>query len=120
MKQLTLQQLIEHLKVEILSPIPGPDYPIFFVEKVELEIHVAISYDIDKGVKLNVLDVAGIEVVDGQTSEKSHTVTLTLTPILSRDEQRELIEHDKRLLAGIEEATQRSLRKLAPLNGEPE
>lgn len=120
MAQLTLRQLIDHLKTELFSPASGPDYPIFFVDKVELELHVSISYDADAGVRVSVLNVAGLEASGGGKSESGHIIKLTLVPILTREEQRKLLESDERLLAGVERATQRALRKLVPLSGDRE
>ncbi|HEY77465.1 MAG TPA: hypothetical protein G4O00_15015 [Thermoflexia bacterium] len=119
-REISLRALIEKVRDELLAPAGGPGYPIFFVDKVELELQVGVSYEAEAGLKISVLQVGGVEVGGGGARERTHTVTVTLSPILSREEQRELLEQDPRLLEGVQRATQAALRKGSTLTGEPE
>ena len=110
-ENITLQALIEKVKSDLLAPTNGPNYPIFFVEKVELELQVAVTQEGNAGLEISVLDFVGIKAEGGVARERGHTVTVTLAPILSREEQRELLNKDSRMLDGVERATQSALRK---------
>lgn len=119
---ITLQTLIDKVKKDLLSPTDGPDYPVFFVEKVELELQVAVTQEENAGLEISVLNFGGVEVGDSSTNQNAHTITVTLAPILSREEQRQLLDKDPRMLNGVERATQSALRKGdgIELAGEPE
>jgi len=120
-QDISLQALIEKVKDELLAPTGGPGYPIFFVDKVELELQVAVTHEKEAGLKISVLQLGGVEAGGTTTRERGHTIKVTLSPILSREEQRKLLEEDPRMLEGVQRATQAALRKEGPaLAGEPE
>ncbi len=120
-QDISLQALIEKVKDELLAPTGGPGYPIFFVDRVELELQVGVTYEAKAGLKISVLQIGGVEAGGGGSRERSHTIKVTLSPILSREEQRALLEEDARLLEGVRRATQAALRKgEGKLAGEPE
>lgn len=124
-RDISLQALIEKVKDELLAPTGGPDYPVFFVDQVELELQVAVSYEASGGLSISVLSLGELEAGGGTSREKGHTIKVTLSPILSREEQRQLIQEDQRMLNGVRRATQAALRKGgqaagAGLAGEPE
>lgn len=120
-QDISLQTLIQKVKDELLAPTGGPDHPIFFVDKVELDLQVAITKEKGGGLNISVLQFAGIELGGGTTREQGQNVKVTLSPILSREEQRELMQQDKRLWEGVERATQAALSKRSSgLAGEQE
>jgi hypothetical protein len=120
-QDISLQALIEKVKDELLAPTGGPGYPIFFVDKVELDLQVAITREKGGGLNISVLQFAGIELGGGMTREQGQNVKVTLSPILSREEQRELLQQDKRMWEGVQRATQAALRKSSGgLAGQPE
>ena len=125
-KELTFQDLVNRVKTDLFSPYAGTDqegkvaYPLFFVDKVELELAVELSYDAEAGVKIMIPQVVEGSVGGGQGKAKTHTMKILLSPILSREEQLELIKGDKRLMNGIREATAMALRKGVELAGEEE
>jgi hypothetical protein len=124
-QDISLQMLIEQVKDELLAPTSGPDYPVFFVDRVELELNVAISREANGGLKISVLSFGGVEAGGSTSRERGHTIKVSLSPILSREEQRQLLEEDGRLLAGVRRASQAALRKggqagSGRLAGEPE
>jgi hypothetical protein len=105
-QEISLQALIDKVKDELLTPTGGPDYPVFFVDKVELEVAVAIKSEGSGGLNISVLELGG-----GISREEGHTIKVTLSPILSRDEQRALLDKDERMLDGVRRATQAALCK---------
>ena len=112
----SLQAVIAQIKSELLSATSSPEYPLFLVDKLEVEVAINIKAEGHGGIKIEVLELGG-----GISREQCNTVKITLSPILSREEQRKLIDQDKRLLDGIERATAGALRKGdVPLAGEPE
>jgi hypothetical protein len=106
LQDISLQALVEKVKDELLAPTGGPDYPVFFVDKVELEVAVTVKADGRGGLSISVLELSG-----GVSREQGHTVKVTLSPILSRNEQRALLDEDERMLNGVRRATQAALRK---------
>ena len=120
-QDISLQMLIEKVKDELLSPTNGPGYPVFFVDKVEFELQVTMTYGAEVGLKVSVLQLGGAEIAGSGSDERGHTIKVTLSPILSREEQRKLLEEDGRMWDGVRRATQAALRKgRATLAGEPE
>ena len=120
-QDISLQTLIEKIKDELLAPTDGPGYPVFFVDKVELELQVTVTYEANAGLKVSVLQLGGAEIGGSGSDMRGHTIKVTLSPILSREEQRKLLEEDKRMWDGVRRATQAALRKgRAALAGEPE
>lgn len=120
-EEISLQSLIEKVKDDLLAPTGGPDYPVFFVDKVELELQVAVTHEAGAGLKISVLQLGGVEANAGRSAEKGHTVTVSLSPIMTREEQRQLLQADQRQWDGVQRATQAALRKgSSPLAGEPE
>ncbi|PSB31596.1 trypco2 family protein [Stenomitos frigidus] len=98
--EIGLGEFIAKVK-EDLKPMEGT--PIFFLEKVELEIHVTVSQESSlegqaKGkvdLKINVLGVDLLKLGEGELTGKSsgksqrqdiHTIKVALVPILTREE----------------------------------
>ena len=120
-QDISLQALIDKVKKDLLSLTGGPEYPIFFVDNIELELQLVVTQEKSEGLKISVLEFGGVEGSRSTAHERGHTVKLTLSPILSREEQRQLLQSDKRMWDGIQRATQAALRKGDDnLAGEPE
>lgn len=89
MDEIGLDELIYQVKRELLAPNPArratDPYPLFFVEKIELEIAVKATRATDGSISLKVLGV--VEAGAGKTweHERGHVVKVTLTPLLSRE-----------------------------------
>jgi hypothetical protein len=116
MENYSLQSVISQIKHELLSATNSPEYPLFLVEKLEIEVAISIKAEGNGGIKIQVIELGG-----NISREQCNKITITLSPILSREEQRELITKDPRLLNGIERASAGALRKGdIPLAGEPE
>ena len=125
-KEITFQDLVEKVKHDLFSSYAGTDnqgkivYPLFFVDKVELELAVELSYESEAGLKITIPQIFEGSVTGGQGKAKTHTMKISLSPILSREEQRQLIQEDERMMAGIRAATMIALRKGTELGGEEE
>ena len=123
---ITLQDLIEKVKSDLFLPYQGTGqggklvYPIFLVDEIELEIEVSVTYDAEAGLKITLPSVVEGSVSAGQEKGTGHRIRLKLSPILSRDEMRELIEQDERLRDSIRTASLLALRKGSRLEGEEE
>lgn len=120
-QEITLQALINKVKTDLLTPPSDPETLLFFVEKVELELTVAITEDKGAGIKISLLDFFGGEVTGKDTEAKGHKVLVTLTPILTLDEQRELIRNNPQLKRLVEKASLSTLKSSdSELVGKPE
>ncbi len=125
-KEIKLQDLVEKVRHDLFSPYMGTDkegkivYPLFFVEKVELELAIELSYEGEYGLKVIIPQIIEGSLTDGQGKINTNTMKVTLVPILTIEEQRKLIEGDERLIKGIQTATMLSLRKGTGLAGEEE
>ena len=114
-KDITLQDLIDKVKADLFSPFAGSGnegkivYPIFFVDEVELELHVDISYDVNAGIKVTIPQLVEASIGAGHETGAGHKMTIKLSPILSREEMLMLI--DERTMKGVKEASAMALRK---------
>ncbi len=89
MEEIGLQDLIYQVKRELLAPSPAQrardPYPLFFIDKVELEIAVKVTRAAEGGVKLTVLDFAEVSAGRSVDRERGHVVKVSLSPLLSRE-----------------------------------
>lgn len=90
MEEIGLQELIFQVKQELLAPNPAQrakdPYPLFFIDRVELEIAVKASRSTSGGIKLSVLDFAEVSGGKEVTREQGHVVKVSLTPLLSKED----------------------------------
>jgi hypothetical protein len=88
-EEIGLQDLIYQVKNELLALNPAQKardpYPLFFIDKVELEIAVKVTRSRDGGIQLTVLDFAEISAGRSVDRERGHVVKVSLSPLLSRD-----------------------------------
>lgn len=89
MEEIGLQDLIYQVKKELLAPNPAQrakdPYPLFFIDKVELEIAVKVSRANSGGIKLTVVDFAEVSRGKSVQREQGHVVKVSLSPLLSRE-----------------------------------
>ncbi len=120
-QDIPLQELIEKVKEELLTPPDKPGNPLFFVEKAELELKVIVTREAKGGIKLSVLSMGSIEAGGRAINHQWQTVKVILTPIMTVEEQRKLVQADGKLWQEVEQATTTALRKgNSGLAGEPE
>jgi len=108
---ISLQKLIDQVKKELLAPTHSPDYPLFFVDKVELDLAVAITQGASGEIGISVLDVLSASAKKESSQQYGHTIKITLTPILTDEERRILLDKDGRLRKRIEQITATALIK---------
>jgi hypothetical protein len=110
-KQMTLHELIEQVKKELLTPTRADSadelYPFLFVDEVELEVNVAVSDKLSDSGKLT-LYVLEAGMGGEKSQEKGHKVTIKLSPLVTKEEMRARLKLDGRLWEGIEEATRQA------------
>lgn len=109
--EVTLQQLINKVRSDLSTVAPQDVDPIFFIEKVEIAVEVAITSKAGAGLEITVLNIFKGSVSGDKESSRGNTITITLTPILTIDQQRQLLESDQDLANRVRQATISSLRK---------
>jgi hypothetical protein len=79
-----LAEFIEQVKRELLSTEPGVEgsIPLFSVDEVTLELQVAVHKEGKAGLQIYVVELGG-----GVGRDDTHNVTVTLTPLLSKEER---------------------------------
>ncbi|MHC5771615.1 MAG: trypco2 family protein [Nostoc sp.] len=79
-----LAELIEHIKQELLSTEAEGEKPIplFSVDQVSLELQVTARKEGKAGIKVYVVELGG-----GGSRDDVQKVTVTLTPLLSKEER---------------------------------
>jgi Trypsin-co-occurring domain 2 len=79
-----LAELIEHIKQELLSTeVEGEKpIPLFSVDQVNLELQVTARKEGKAGIKVYVVELGG-----GGSRDDVQKVTVTLTPLLSKEER---------------------------------
>lgn len=90
MEEIGLQDLIYQVKGELLARNPAQrakdPYPLFFIDKVELEIAVKVTRSDGGSIKLTVLDFAEVGADHAIDRERGHVVKVSLSPLLSHEE----------------------------------
>lgn len=90
MGEIGLQELIYQIKHELLAPNPkerarDPE-PLFFIDKIDLEIAIKVTKEGNGGIKLTVLSVLEAGGGVSQATERGHVVKVSLSPLMSREE----------------------------------
>jgi hypothetical protein len=82
-----LTELIEQVKRDLLTPEVGAGaaIPLFSVDEVSLELQVTVHKDGHGAIKVHVVELGG-----GIARQDVHTVHVTLTPLLSKEERIQL------------------------------
>ncbi|MCP4362295.1 MAG: hypothetical protein GY796_30175 [Chloroflexi bacterium] len=111
---LSLHQLIEHVKEELLTPTTARSmdemYPFLFVDEVELEVKVAVVDKLAGGMKVS-LQVLEAGVDPEKSWDRAHTVKIKLSPLLTKEEMRTRLKLDNRLWSRIEQTTKKATVK---------
>lgn len=125
MDEIGLQELIYQVKRELLAPNPlqraeDPD-PLFFVEKVELEIAVKVQKEGNGNIKLSVLSFADLSAGGSVSQERGHVVKVSLAPLLPKEEILAGLLREPETLKRIQTKQKQAFSKGdAPLAGTPE
>ena len=113
--EITLQQLINLIKSDLFAPYDGKtdsemDSPIFFVDGAELEVGFNVSYDDKAGLKIAILPIISSSIDSSKKLEYAHRIKIKLSPILDREELREIIEKDHKLMAKVKKSFEIALK----------
>jgi hypothetical protein len=125
MDQIGIQEVIDQVKRELLASNPAAQardpYPLFAIEKIELEIATRITRSQDGSIKLTVLEVAELGAGRSTSQEHSHVVRVSLAPLLSREELiAEALKDDTTRRMVQQDARRALVRHNGGLLGEPE
>ena len=124
MSEIGLQDLIYQVKRELMAPNARErardPYPLFFIDKIELEISVNVSQTSGGGVKLTVLDFAEIGVTKSIERERGHVVKVSLPPLQSRDTILKKALEDPKVQKAIDESAGIWAKGSSEATGEPE
>lgn len=113
---ISIQKLIDQVRKELLEPTKVPEYPIFLVEKVELELAVAITEGESGEISISVLDTLSSKLGAEASHQRSHVIKVSLAPILTSEEIKSLIP--EKIRDRINQATKRALVKGGDNNSE--
>ncbi len=86
-RDISLHELIDHVRQELRKEPEDPS-KLFFVERVDLELRVDVAREASGGVKISVLQLAGVEAGGSATLEKGHIIKLALLPLITYEEAR--------------------------------
>ncbi|SRR6266540_3650717 len=125
MNDIGLQEVIEQIKRELLTPNPSAEargfYPLFAIDKLELEISTRITRAVDGTIKITVFDVIEANASRSSSQEHGHMVRVSLTPLLTSEELASEALKDARTRRTVEQDSRRALlRNDEGLRGEPE
>lgn len=116
-KEITIQDLVDKVKSDLFSVQTGTGnevkkiYPLFFVDQVEIEIDFELTNDAEAGIKISIPQIVEGSVSGGQVSKQGNKMKIILAPILSKEELRELMKEDERMIEEIKKASLMALRK---------
>jgi hypothetical protein len=89
MSEIGLQDLIYQVKRELLATnrqeLARDPYPLFVIDKIDLEISVNVSKSRQDGIKLTVLNFAEIGSSRADQTSRGHVVKISLSSLLSRE-----------------------------------
>ena len=116
-KEITFQELIERVKTELFSPAKsiGQEgksvYPIFYVDGVELELKFDLTQEANGGFKLSLPAIVEASADAAQKETGTHSMKITLKPLLTLEEMRELVKKDTKIWNGVEKASRLAMFK---------
>ena len=88
-EEIGLQELLRKVKEELLAPSGQDPAPLFYVEQVDLELSVVVRREAQAGIRVYVVEAGG-----KAGEERGNVVRVTLRPLYSREEMRNLLEKD--------------------------
>jgi hypothetical protein len=92
--EIGIQELIKQLRSELLEETQEKP-ELFFIEGLEVELHVAIKREGQAGIKIGVLQFGGLESGVSGGHEQGHKVTLKLRPLIKFEEARETLNPEE-------------------------
>lgn len=125
MNEIRLQDLIYQVKRELLAPNPAErakdPYPLFVIDRIDLEVFVNISHVDSNGVKLTILDLIEVGRNNLLEHKSGHVIRISLSPLLSREEILIEARRDPKVEQAIKDRHHALLKgDQGELKGEPE
>lgn len=124
MEEIGLQELIFQVKQELLAANPAQrakdPYPLFFIDKVDLEIAVKVNRTTSGGLKITVLGFAEASAGKSMAHERGNVIKVSLSPLLTREQIIEEALRDPRVRAMVEKQSQAMIKSADSLVGERE
>ena len=117
MSEVGLKELIEKVKHELLASNSDQN-PLFFIDKVELEIAVKVTKEGDGNVKIAVLNFFEVGASGALTGEGGNVVRVSLSPLLERGEILKTITDDEQKYKAILQSSVKALVKEDGMVGE--
>lgn len=117
MQEIGLQELIDQVKQELLAPNKDPN-PLFFIDKIELEMAVKVTKEADGNIKISVLNFFEGGAGGSLTRERGHVVKVSISPLLERDEIVKKFKDDPHTHEAIKRASQKAFTKESGMAGE--
>src|SRR5437016_4992713 len=96
MQDVGLKELIEQVKQELTAPNKDPN-PVFFVDKIELELAVKVTKEANGSIKIAILNFFEAGGGGSLGSERGNTVRVSISPLLGRDEIIQTLIADKKV-----------------------
>ena len=122
--EIGLQELIYQVKNELLVPNQAQRAkdadPLFFIDKVELEIAVKVQKEGSSGIKLSVLSFAELNAGASVTKERGHVIKVSLSPLVTRESVLADVLKDPETAKRIREKMQFMVKGDVSLAGTPE
>lgn len=104
-KEIGIPELINQVKKELLASQETQDDsisgPVFFIDKIELEIAVKVQKQGEAGLKVSVLSFAEINAGGGLANERGHVVKISLSPLVDKERILDKLLDDPNVLAKI-------------------
>ena len=117
----SLNQLIDQIREELLKPRKSMTrdavYPFLFIEDVELEASILVSSTTagSGGVQIQVVELSGnVQKVN----ESTHRIKIKMTPLLTKDEIREILKQDDRVWKNVLSTSMKATSKEDGMVGE--
>ncbi len=107
-QEIGLQELIWQVKRELLAQSEDDPVPLFYIEGIDLELHVEVRVEGQASIKIYVVDVGG-----SGPQARGQVVRVSLRPLYSKEELREMLEQDPALGKRLQDAASQGVLKNA-------
>jgi hypothetical protein len=105
-KILGISELIQRIKQDLLITQSSTEPALFSIDEITLELNFTINGDIDSGFDLGVVTLGSTV-----SEERVQKIVLKMTPLVSKQQVVESINHDIQKAETIVEATKKVLTR---------
>jgi len=88
-QSIDLAELIEKVKVELLTPPQDKSAPFLFVDNLELELQVMVKKDAKTGLKIDVIGIGGANIGGDVGQQNLQKVKVSLSPLFTKEEMKQ-------------------------------